>query len=219
MSAASPIVFDYVELAFRRMEDATKAAFKSKLNGLFDLLEHPWRFTDGEFFKLDADFVGARLADEAHSALTIHNFDRAAREFGRARRDAVLGEPRDAILQAAKSFESVLQVLTGLDTANADALIRAFIAQGYLDDLPAAARAGFGEQILKTLPSLRNRLAGPGKGSTLVQAPQAYGELALQLAAAFHNFLIAKHLQRQSPASAAAPREPFPSEPDDDIPF
>lgn len=223
MTAEAAVVFDYVELAFKWMEDATKAAFKSKLNGLFDLLECPWRFTDGEFFKLDADFVGARLVDEAHSALATYNFDGAAHEFAKARQDAVSGEPKDAILYSAKSFESVLKVLTGLDNANADGLIKALIAQGYLDDLPEAARASFGEQVLKTLPALRNRLAGHGQGSTVVQVPPAYGELALQLAAAFHNFLLAKHLQRQPPAPAppppSAPRESFLSDLEDEIPF
>lgn len=223
MTADAPVVFDYVEVAFKWMEGTTKAAFKSKLNGLFDLLEYPWRFTDGEFFKLDADFVGARLVDEAHSALATYNFDGAAHEFAKARQDAVSGEPKDAILYAAKSFESVLKVLTGMDNANADALIKALIAQGYLDDLPQAARASFGEQILKTLPSMRNRLAGHGQGSTIVQVPPAYGELALQLAAAFHNFLLAKHLQRQPPPVPAPPppppRESFLADLDDEIPF
>jgi len=119
MTAEAPVVFDYVELAFKWMEAATKTAFKAKLSGLFDLLECPWRFTDGEFFKLDADFVGARLVDEAHSALATYNFDGAAHEFAKARQDAVSGEPKDAILYSAKSFESVLKVLTGLDNANA----------------------------------------------------------------------------------------------------
>lgn len=224
MTGEAPVVFDYVEVAFKWMEDATKAGFKSKLNGLFDLLECPWRFTDGEFFKLDADFVGARLVDEAHSALATFNFDGAAHEFAKARQDAVSGEPKDAILYSAKSFESVLKVLTGLENANADSLIRALIGQGYLDDLPEAARASFGEQILKTLPSLRNRLAGHGQGSTVVQVPPVYGELALQLAAAFHNFLLAKHLQRNppqppSPPPMSPPRESFSADLDDEIPF
>lgn len=224
LTGEAAVVFDYVELASRWMEDSTKADFKSKLNGLFDLLEYPWRFTDGEFFKLDADFVGARLVDDAHSALATYNFDGAAHEFAKARRDAVSGEPKDAILYAAKSFESVLKVLTGLDNANAGGLIKALVAQGYLDDLPEAARASFGEQVLMTLPSLRNRLAGHGQGSSIVEVPPVYGELALQLAAAFHNFLLAKHLQRRPPV-APAPRpappssETFTADLDDELPF
>lgn len=105
----------------------------------------------------------------------------------------------DAIFYAAKSLESMMKVLTGIEHANADRLIREMLAQGYFDDLPEGARSSFGEQVLKTLPSLRNRLGGHGQGAAVVQIPQAYGELAVQLAAAFHNFLVTKHLQRQSP--------------------
>ena len=73
------------------------------------------------------------------------------------------------------------------------------IGQGYVDDIPETVRASFDEQVLKTLPSLRNRLAGHGQGSAVVQVPVAYAELALQLAAAFNNFLMAKHLERLPP--------------------
>jgi hypothetical protein len=51
----------------------------------------------------------------------------------------------------------------------------------------------------------------------------AYAELALQLAAAFHNFLIAKHLARlPPPAPATASPAPPPRSSfgiDDEIPF
>ena len=219
--ADAPVVFDFVELASKWMDDGTRHAFRAKVNGLFELLDCPWRFTDGEFFKLDSDFLGARLVESAHATLAAHSFEGAADEFAKARQDAASGEPKDAILYAAKSFESVLKVLTGQEHANADQLIKTLINQGFLDDLPEAARASFGEQVLKTLPSLRNRLSGHGQGSSVVQIPAAYAELALQLAAAFHNFLIAKHLARLPPPAPPPPTPP--SRPlfdiDDEIPF
>jgi hypothetical protein len=220
-SAEAPVVFDFVELAFRQMREAKGAAFKTKINGLFELHSCPWRFTDGEFFKLDSDFVGARLVDDAHAVLSSHSFEGAAQEFAKARQDAVSGEPKDAILYAAKSFESVLKVLVGVEHGNADLLIKTLINQGFFDDLPESARQSFGEQVLKTLPSLRNRFSGHGQGSAVVQVPAVYAELALQLAAAFHNFLIAKHLQRLPPPPAP-PRSKAPSsfaDLDDEIPF
>ena len=96
---------------------------------------------------------------------------------------------------------------------------RAFAAGArlvFLDDLPDAARSSFGEQVLKTLPSLRNKLAAHGQGSAVVHVPTAYAELALQLAAAFHNFLIAKHLQRQPAAPTPAT---VPPSLEDETPF
>jgi len=219
LTGEGAVVFDLVELAHAWMTDETKAGFKGKLNGLFELKLCPWRFTDGEFFKLDSDFLGARLVDGAHQALTSHSFDGAANEFAQARQDAASGDAKDAILYASKSFESMLKVLTGLAHANADQLIKALLAKGFLDDLPESARSSFGEQVLKTLPSLRNKLAGHGQGSAVVHVPMAYAELALQLAAAFHNFLIAKHLQHKPPPKPASPPAARSATLDDEIPF
>ncbi len=86
--------------------------------------------------------------------------------------------------------------------------------------MPETIRAGFMDQVLRALPFLRNKLGGHGQGEDIVAIPPAYGDLAIQIAAAFQNFLITKHLER-----APAPRpEPEPSAPaklpaDDDLPF
>ena len=128
------------------------------------------------------------------------------------------GEVREAIYFAGPSFESVMKVLTDLEHANAETLIRELRGRGYFDDLPESVRAGFADQVLKALPFLRNKLGGHGQGAAVVSIPIAYGQLTVQLAAAFHNFLIGKHLTR-SPL-------PLPSEPasesgdlNDEIPF
>ena len=60
------------------------------------------------------------------------------------------------------------------------------------------------DQVLKALPFLRNKLGGHGQGAAVVDIPPAYGDLAVQIAAAFQNFLITKHLER-SPAPVPPP--------------
>ncbi len=71
---------------------------------------------------------------------------------------------------------------------------------------PETIRSGFAEQVMKTLPFLRNKLAGHRQGADVVNVPGIYGELAMQLAATFHNFLISKHLERQPPSYAKLSR-------------
>ena len=212
------IIFDYIELAMPHMEDAEREKCRVKLNQIFDLHLCPWRIADGEFFKLDADFVGERLTATAHDALAANRFVGAAQEYAKARQELAAGDVKDAIFYAANSFESVLKVLTGQKYLNADQLIKSMVSQNYFDDLPDAVRAGFADQVLRTLPFLRNKLAGHGQGASVVEVPAVYGELALQLAATLHNLLISKHLER-NPPPPPKPTDNSMSYSDDDIPF
>lgn len=213
-------MFDTIEVASGYMDAPGKDALRQKVNQIFELHDCPWRISDGEFFKLDGDFVGARLAASAHDSLAVNQFAGAAHEYAKARQYVGNGDIREAIFFAGHSFESVMKVLTKLDHANGDRLIKELGAQGYFDDLPETIRAGFMDQVLRALPFLRNKLGGHGQGKDIVAIPPAYGDLAIQIAAAFQNFLITKHLER-----APAPRlEPEPSAPttlpaDDDLPF
>ena len=77
-------VFDIIEIASGYMEPAEKDALRQKVNQIFELHDCPWRMSDGEFFKLDADFVGARLAASAHDALAANQFAGAANEYAKA---------------------------------------------------------------------------------------------------------------------------------------
>jgi len=215
--AKAHIVFDLIELAMTFMDQKEQDNCRIRINQIFDLYECPWRIADGEFFKLDADFMGARLAANAHDALAANKFVGAADEFAKARLELASSDIRDAIHHAAKSFESVMKVMTGLEHASADQFIKAMASKGYFDDLPATARLGFADQVMKTLPFIRNKLAGHGQGAGVVNVPAAYGELAIQLAATLHNFLVTKHLERtpSKPVNSSAPAQLL----DDDIPF
>lgn len=215
-SSPGEIVFDFIELAFTHMGPSEAEACRVRINQIFDSRDCSWRIADGDFFKLDADFVGARLAQGAHDALAANRFVGAANEYAKARQHLASGDGKEAVLNAGKSIESVMKVMTGLPHANADQLIKALASQGYFDDLPESMRTGFAEQVMKTLPFLRNKLAGHGQGAEIVDVPIVYGELSLQLAAAFHNLLLIKHLARHPPP---APEEPASATLDDDIPF
>jgi hypothetical protein len=55
-------IFDTIEIAASNMDSGERDALRQKVNQIFELHDCPWRISDGEFFKLDADFVGAKLA-------------------------------------------------------------------------------------------------------------------------------------------------------------
>ncbi|RWA58061.1 AbiJ-NTD4 domain-containing protein [Mesorhizobium sp.] len=220
LDGQGPFVFDTVEVALGYMDVAEKDALRQKVNQIFELHDCPWRMSDGEFFKLDADFVGARLATTVHDTLAANQFAGAADEYAKARQYLATGDVREAIFFAGHSVESVMKVLTNLEHANSDRLIKELGTQGFFNDLPESVRGGFTDQVLKALPFLRNKLGGHGQGKGIVTIPPAYGDLAIQIAAAFQNFLITKHLERSPPPPPAPePVKEKQFSDDDDIPF
>ena len=219
LDGLGPFVFDTIEIAASNMEAGERDALRQKINQIFELHDCPWRISDGEFFKLDADFVGAKLAATGHDALAANQFAGAANEYAKARQYFGTGDVREAIFFAGHSFESAMKVLTKLEHANGDKLIKELGSQGFFDDLPESVRSGFMDQVLKALPFLRNKLGGHGQGAAVVDIPPAYGDLAIQIAAAFQNFLITKHLERSPAPVPPPPTKNAPSSLDDEIPF
>ncbi|MDE0390619.1 MAG: hypothetical protein OXI57_00940 [Rhodospirillales bacterium] len=196
-------VLDTIQLTHNWLANTEGDTFQQEINKIFDLHECQWRLFDGEFFKLDGDFIGARLAATAHEALARNHFAGAAEEYAKSQRQLCSGEVKDAILYAGKSFESVLKVITDLENANANNLIEEMLKRGFFDDLPSEVRSGFAQNVMKALPFLRNKLGGHGQGALVVEVPEIYGELAIQLAAALHNFLIAKHIDASTQTDLA----------------
>jgi hypothetical protein len=219
LDGPGPFIFDTIEIAAGNMDTGERNALRQKVNQIFELHDCPWRISDSEFFKLDGDFVGAKLAAAGHDALVANQFAGAANEYAKARQYLGTGDVREAIFFAGHSFESVMKVLTKLEHANGDKLIRELGSQGFFDDLPESVRSGFMDQVLKALPFLRNKLGGHGQGAAVVDIPPAYGDLAIQIAAAFQNFLITKHLERSPAPVTPLLDKNAPSSLDDEIPF
>ncbi len=93
-------VLDAIEMQYGWLDTDEKEVFRKKINEVLELHGCPWRLSDGEFFKLDSDFVGARLAATAHEALAANQFAGAADEYAKARQELGAGDVKDAILHA-----------------------------------------------------------------------------------------------------------------------
>ena len=112
-----------------------------------------------------------------------------------------------------------MKVLTKLEHANGDKLIKEWGSQGFFDDLPEPVRSGLMDQVLKALPFIRNKLGGHEQSAAVVDIPPACGDLTIQIAADFQNFLITKHLERSPALVTPPPAKNAPSSVDDEIPF
>jgi len=74
LDGPGPFIFDTIEIAASNMDSGESDALRQKVNQIFELHDCPWRISDGEFFKLDADFVGAKLAATGHNTLAANQF-------------------------------------------------------------------------------------------------------------------------------------------------
>ena len=78
-----------------------------------------------------------------------------------------------------------------------------------MDDIPEEKRKAITKQVLASLATLRNELAGHGQESSVIEISKPYGVLAIHLAGALNQFIMDQSLRRQT-ASIVAPDEDFP---------
>jgi hypothetical protein len=208
-------VLDVVEAFWHRLSGLdSQTAFTGAVNEVFEDASCAWRLDDGEFFAVDQTFMGLRLAEMAEQSLKQKAFHGAYEEFREAREDLMAGDTKGCISNAQKAFESAMKTLLGIDKGNASVLIRQFVADGYVDDLPAEFKTSFGEQVLMSVPTMGNRLGRHGQGATVVNVPPAYAQLTLEMVAAYLNFLVKLRPSAPQPAIQTSAEIS-----DDDIPF
>jgi hypothetical protein len=168
------------------------AVFQREVNRAMREEAVPWLLLDGAFVKIDDDFMAAEVA-AAEEALKRHGFAGALEELKEAQLDLTAGDVKGAIHEACKAFESALKTVLGLETGNASVLMRQLGERGFLDDLPERTRAGMAQQVLMTLPSLRNQFGGHGQGEQVIDVPRRYGDLAIGLAATMLRYCVDLH--------------------------
>ncbi len=214
-------VLDAVELFLAYVDDRA-GAFAQEVNRVFSEEDSVWRLLGGEFVPLDSVFVHEQSVARAHERLGAVGWEGAAQELLDAQHDLADGAGRKAVHHAGTSVESTLKAALGRDDGSSAALTKALADEGWLDDLPEHLREGFVQNVLASLPWMRNRLGGHGQGRAPQPVAEPYARLAIGIAAAVNEFLVALALARGAAAEPApAHRELVPTipSPDDDIPF
>ncbi len=211
-------VFDVIELFYAEVPKESQLEFQREMNVTLEEERSEWRFADGQLFKVDSQFLDAHVVARSYELLKAEGFEGPLDEFNQARNELAAGNVKGAIHNACKSLESVLKAIVGTESANASLLIKRLVDQGFYEGLPEDVARAFGDQVLMALPFLRNRLAGHGQGTSVVDVPRAYGELAIHLAASFLLFVVHRSIQLKAPSSPGSPL-PASNETEDDIPF
>ena len=81
-------------------------------------------------------------------------------------------------------------------------------------------RTSFGDQVLTSLPCLRNRLSGHGQGTQVLEVPKLYAALAVNMAVVLDLFLIQRAVELKPEPEAGEFEEASAPDPlEEDIPF
>lgn len=117
-------VFDTVELFYSYLEADLRLAFQTELNDILAEEAAEWRLTDGQFFKVDPEFLALQVVAPTYELLKAEGFEGALDELNEARNDLTAGAFKGAVHNSAKAFESVLKAILGRSTGTASTLIR-----------------------------------------------------------------------------------------------
>ena len=172
----------------------TRIRFQAGINSSMLAYECPWRLSDGRFFQVDSRFLSEEVVQKSEEFLKDHLFDGSHEEFRESREDLSDGRTKDAIVKAFKSFESSLKKVTGSHSGDVTALLKAFRAEGFMDDIPEDKAKAIAKQTLASIAVLRNELGGHGQGSGKLDVPRSYAALGVHLAAALNLFVIEQYL-------------------------
>lgn len=187
-------VFDVIEMFYDGIKKR-RSEFQAGVNQTMQHERCPWLLCDGYLFEINSAFLQEHIMQRTHELLAAAPFDGALDEFMDARNDLAARDYKGAIHNAAKAFESTLKAIENVDAGNAKVLIDGLKQTAFYDQFPEPLASGLGDQVLMSLPYIRNRLGGHGQGSLVVTVPRSVAELAVHLAGTFIVFLVSRHLE------------------------
>lgn len=196
----TPRLFDLVELQYKELSDDAengKDGFRGEVNKVF--LEHdiPWLLVDGRLVKIDPRQFEQDLKLKALGEMKELNdadplYQGAYDELRKAMDFLGRGDYAEAVINAEKSYESVLKVICGpeSETETANSLIKRLLEAGDLSLPEGLKPESFRNNVLMSLPVIRNKVAAHGSGATGCEVSGPMANLAVNLACAFDTYLI-----------------------------
>lgn len=196
----TPHLFDLVELQYKELSDDAengKDGFRDEINKVFREHSIPWLLVDGRLVKIDPKQFEQDLklkALDRMEALKDANplYQGAYDELRKAIDFLGRGDYAEAVINAEKSYESVLKVILGseFETEAANGLTMCLLDTGKLALPEGLKPEAFQSNILMSLPIIRNKAAAHGSGTTGREISAPMANLAVNLACALDTYLI-----------------------------
>lgn len=196
----TPHLFDLVELQYKELSDDAengKDGFRDEINKVFREHSIPWFLVDGRLVKIDPKQFEQDLKLKALNrmeALKDANplYQGAYDELRKAIDFLGRGDYAEAVINAEKSYESILKVILGseFETEAANGLTMRLLDTGKLALPEGLKPEAFQSNILMSLPIIRNKAAAHGSGTTGREISAPMANLAVNLACALDTYLI-----------------------------
>lgn len=197
-------VLDALEAFHNLLPDSRRCLFQKEVNSVLSEENSPWRMSDGRMYLVDSRFLDARK-EQVEQEMKREGFLGAHEEFRDAQCFLQAGEADDAIHKANRAFESALKSLLNQRQGTAADLLKKLREEtSLLDGVPDEAQKAIIATVLQGLPALRHKLGGHGQGDEPIEVPRAYGDLAVNLAAAYIKFLLDLKKEMAPPEKAKA---------------
>jgi len=213
--------FDIIEIWSHVLSPDEQLPFQKDFNIVMEEFDIPWRLFDGKLFKIDSqqfehDLRNKALIEMEELSAIVPEFRNSYLEFLEACDNLTNNDYEYAILNACKSFESVLKVVLNVNRGTADVLTKAYIESEFMNALPVdVKKTGFQEKVLMSLPYLRNNIAGHGDGKESYTVPESLAKLSVNLASSLNTYIVEQyraHILKGKP-------EIQESEQEEEIPF
>lgn len=197
----TPHLFDLIELQYEELSDDIengKGGFRDEINKVLREQDIPWILVDGRLVKIDPkqfeqDLKLKTLGEMKELKDACPLYQGAYDELRKAIDFLGRGDYAEAVINAEKSYESVIKVIlgSGSETEAASGLTKRLLEAGKLSLLPEGLKPeAFQSSVLMSLPIIRNKAAAHGSGATGCEISRPMANLAVNLACALNTYLI-----------------------------
>lgn len=196
----TPHLFDLIELQYEELSDDAengKGGFRGEINKVLRETDIPWLLVDGRLVKIDPKQFEQDLKLKALGEMKELNdadplYQGAYDELRKAMDFLGRGDYAEAVINAEKSYESVLKVIlgSGSETEAANGLVKRLLEAGKLPLPESLKPEAFQSSVLMSLPIIRNKAAAHGSGTTGREISGSMANLAVNLACALNTYLI-----------------------------
>ncbi|MEN6560904.1 MAG: hypothetical protein ABFD52_09035 [Acidobacteriota bacterium] len=204
-------VFDFIEAWCDSVDEPRAASFEHELNSILDIHGSPWRLLNKTMILLDSQYVREEIIAKTHYLLKEASASGALEEFGEAISCLTGGQPKEAIINAHKSVESVMKKCLGIERAKFGTLLTHLIKSGIIPEYYQDFLIHFEKLALGAVKERNQPARAHGQGAEPTSVDRSLAEFAVHLAGVINLFIIKRWIESR-------PKQDEPPA-DNDIPF